>query len=158
MRCENVRDGPAGLPNVATVGPLTIYIGGKMVEVHPVGPAHTNGDVVVLFPDYRVLAAGDIFANGPGTSAQFVDYPGGGSVKAWPHALESVLELDFDTVVPGHGEVSTRGDSKLSRSFEAIQRDHDRIDSRIQVARQIEKVVRREFAWEDFHVQGRSTG
>ena len=67
-------------------------------------------DVVVLFPEQRVLAAGDIFANGPGTSAQLVDYPGGGSAKLWPQAVGQALELQFDTVIPGHGLVSTKAD------------------------------------------------
>ena len=140
--------------------PLTIYIGGKTVEIHPVGPAHTNGDVVVLFPDYRVLASGDIFANGPGTSAQLVDYPGGGSAKAWPHAIESALKLDFDTVVPGHGLVSKRSDLEayLDRSmrFSATMTGIDRAN--IGRATNIEKVVRRDFAWEDFHVQAALDG
>ena len=143
-----------GLPNVTAGGPLTIYIGGKTVEIHRVGPAHTNGDVVVLFPDYRVLASGDIFANGPGTSAQLVDYAGGGSAKAWPQAIESALKLDFDTVVPGHGLVSTRSDleayldrsKRFSATITELIREHRARET-------IEKVVRRDFAWEDFHVQ-----
>jgi glyoxylase-like metal-dependent hydrolase (beta-lactamase superfamily II) len=148
-----------GVPNVAADGPLTIYIGGKTVEIHPVGPAHTNGDVVVLFPDYRVLASGDIFANGPGTSAQLVDYPGGGSAKAWPHAIESALKLDFDTVVPGHGLVSKRSDLEeyLDRSmrFSATMTELIR---EYRSRENIEKVVRRDFAWEDFHVQAALDG
>src|SRR5690606_24601582 len=99
-----------GLPDVAVDDRATIYIGGKTVEIHPVGPAHTNGDLVVLFPDHGVLASGDIFANGEGTSAQLVDHAGGGSAKEWPKAVEAALELEFDTVVPGHGMVSTRAD------------------------------------------------
>lgn len=82
------------------------HSGGKTVEIHKVGRAHTDGDVVVLFPEQRVLAAGDVFANGPGTSAQLVDYAGGGSAKAWPQAVEQALLLSFDTVIPGHGLVS----------------------------------------------------
>ena len=126
---------------------LTIYIGGKTVEIHRVGRAHTNGDVVVLFPDYRVLASGDIFANGPGTSAQLVDYAGGGSAKAWPQAIESALELDFDTVVPGHGLVSTRSDLEAyldrSKRFSAT---HHRIDrANIGRASTSRRSFRREF-------------
>src|SRR5690606_31093022 len=99
-----------GLPDMTVSERAAIYIGGKTVEIHRVGPAHTGGDVVVLFPDYGVLATGDIFANGPGTSAQLVDHGGGGSAKQWPAAVESALELEFETVVPGHGLISTRAD------------------------------------------------
>ncbi len=148
-----------GLPNVTAGGPMTIYIGSKTVEIHPVGPAHTNGDVVVLFPDHRVLASGDIFANGPGTSAQLVDYAGGGSAKAWPQALAQALELDFDTVVPGHGVVSTRADLEAylerSRRFSATLSELTR---KYKSRADIEKVVRKKFEWEDFHVQAALDG
>ena len=71
----------AGLPNITVADAATIRIGGQTVEIHKIGRAHTNTDLVVLFPEQRLLAAGDIFANGPGTSAQLVDYAGGGSAK-----------------------------------------------------------------------------
>ena len=38
------------------------------VELYRVAPAHTGGDVIVLFSDEGVLASGDIFTNGEGTS------------------------------------------------------------------------------------------
>jgi len=153
-RSRMVATNQPGLPNVTAASPISLYIGGKPVEIHPVGPAHTNGDVVVLFPEHRVLAAGDIFANGPGTSAQLVDYAGGGSVKAWPQAIEQALALEFDTVVPGHGMVSTRADLEAyrdrARRFSSMLSDLTRQGKS---RADIEAVVRSDFAWEDFHVQ-----
>jgi glyoxylase-like metal-dependent hydrolase (beta-lactamase superfamily II) len=40
----------------------------------------------------------------------FIDYAQGGSFIEWSATLDRMLELDFDTVVPGHGPVSTRAD------------------------------------------------
>ncbi len=143
-----------GQPNITVSERATIHIGGKTVEIHKVGPAHTNGDVVVLFPDYRVLATGDIFANGPGTSAQLVDHGGGGSAKEWPKAVEAALELDFDTVVPGHGRISTRAD--LEAYHERTIRFSQVLTELVSQGKsrgEIETVVRGEFDWEDFHVQ-----
>jgi glyoxylase-like metal-dependent hydrolase (beta-lactamase superfamily II) len=74
-RARMVAQNQSGLPDVTLNDRAALYIGGKGVEIHSVSPAHTDGDVVVLFPDYGVLAAGDIFANGPGTSAQ-LSHPG----------------------------------------------------------------------------------
>ena len=34
---------------------------------------------------------------------ELVDYSGGGSSKEWTGTLDQALDLDFDTVVPGHG-------------------------------------------------------
>ncbi|MBN1239237.1 MAG: MBL fold metallo-hydrolase [Gammaproteobacteria bacterium] len=143
-----------GLPNVTVSDTATIHIGGKTVEIHPVGPAHTNGDVVVLFPDHGVLASGDIFANGEGTSAQLVDHAGGGSAKEWPKAVEAALELEFETVVPGHGVISTREDLEAylerSKRFSALMSE---LVSQGKSRAEIEAVVREDFDWEDFHVQ-----
>jgi glyoxylase-like metal-dependent hydrolase (beta-lactamase superfamily II) len=158
-RARMVATNQSGAPNVTLEAPTSIYIGGKAVEIHPVGPAHTNGDVVVLFPEHRVLAAGDIFANGPGTSAQLVDYAGGGSVKAWPAAIEQALALDFDTVVPGHGLVSARVD--LQAYLERAKRFSAMLSELTRQGKSradIEKVVRADFAWEDFHVQAALDG
>ena len=143
-----------GLPDITLGDRATLYIGGKTVEIHAVSSAHTNGDVVVLFPDYNVLAAGDIFANGPGTSAQFVDHGAGGSAKDWPDAVADALELDFETVVPGHGLVSTRADLEAYHARSLRFRDVlMELVSQGQSREEIEAVVRADFDWEDFHVQ-----
>ena len=153
-RARMVALNQSGLPDFAVSDSAALYIGGHTVELHRVSAAHTDGDVVVLFPDHRVLASGDIFANGPGTSAQFVDHAGGGSAREWPRAVAAALELDFDTVVPGHGLISTRAD--LEAYYQRTQRFSAVLS---ELARQgksraeIEAVVRADFDWEDFHVQ-----
>jgi glyoxylase-like metal-dependent hydrolase (beta-lactamase superfamily II) len=153
-RARMVAQNQSGLPDVTLNDRAALYIGGKGVEIHSVSPAHTDGDVVVLFPDYGVLAAGDIFANGPGTSAQFVDHAGGGSAKEWPNAVAEALELEFATVVPGHGLVSTRAD--LEAYHARSLRFRDVLSELVGQGRsrgEIEAVVRADFGFEDFHVQ-----
>ncbi len=158
-RARMVAVNQAGQPDITVGDHAALYLGGKAVEIHKVGRAHTNGDVVVLFPEQRVLAAGDIFANGPGTSAQLVDYPGGGSAKDWPKAVAEALELPFDTVVPGHGLVSTRADLEAFRAratrFAATLAQ---LVGQGKTRAEIEAVVRAEYAWEDFHVQAALEG
>jgi cyclase len=153
-RARMVAMNQPGLPDITVSDRASIYLGGKTVEIHRVGPAHTNGDVVVLFPEHRVIATGDIFANGPGTSAQLVDHAGGGSAQQWPRAVEQALALEFDTVVPGHGLISTRAD--LEAYHERTLRFRDVLSELVSRGRSradIETVVRADFAWEDFHVQ-----
>lgn len=153
-RARMVAANQSGLPDFTLSDRAALYIGGKTVELHRVTPAHTDGDVVVLFPDHGVLASGDIFANGPGTSAQLVDYAGGGSAKEWPKAVEAALALEFDTVVPGHGLISTRAD--LEAYHERTQRFSAVLAELVRQGKsqaEIEAVVRADFDWEDFHVQ-----
>ena len=97
-----------GLSNITFDGKASLHLGGKRVDLFYFGRAHTNGDIVALFPAQRVLAAGDMFTVGDATP-QLVDYPGGGSAKEWPQTVDGVLGLDFDQVVPGHGTVAHQG-------------------------------------------------
>lgn len=153
-RARMVAANQSGQPDFTIADHATLYLGGKTIEIHSVSPAHTDGDVVVLFPDYDVLASGDIFANGPGTSAQLVDAAGGGSARSWPMAVAQALELDFETVVPGHGLISTRAD--LEAYHDRTIRFREVLSELVSQGRsqdEIEAVVRSDFDWEDFHVQ-----
>jgi glyoxylase-like metal-dependent hydrolase (beta-lactamase superfamily II) len=44
-----------------------------------------------------------------------IDYAGGGSAKEWTKTLDSALQLDFDTVVPGHGSITTKQEMRKFR-------------------------------------------
>ncbi|MEU8227969.1 MBL fold metallo-hydrolase [Actinoplanes sp. NPDC048967] len=80
--------------------PTTLEVGGRAVEVLPLGPAHTRGDVVVWVPDARTLFAGDLLFIG-GTPMIW-----SGPVGNWIAACDRMLALDPVTVVPGHGPVT----------------------------------------------------
>jgi glyoxylase-like metal-dependent hydrolase (beta-lactamase superfamily II) len=158
-RARMVATNQPGQTNITFSDHASLHLGGKTVEIYKVGRAHTNGDVVVLFPEQRVLASGDIFANGPGTSAQLVDYAGGGSAKEWPKAVDQALQLDYDTVIPGHGLVSTKADLQAYR--QRAQRFSDTLSQLVRQGKSradIEMVVRTQFDWEDFHVNAALDG
>jgi len=103
-----------GQPGVTFVDRALIHLGGKAVELYFFGRAHTGGDVFAYFPAQRVLAAGDAFTFGAATP-QLVDYQNGGSAKDWTGTLDRALQLDFDTVVPGHGDVTTKAELRKFR-------------------------------------------
>ena len=50
-------------------------------------------------------------------------YAQGGSFLEWTGTLDGVLGLDFDTVIPGHGAVSTRDDVVKFRADLQAMRD-----------------------------------
>lgn len=92
----------------------TLSLGGKTIEATWLGRGHTDGDLVVRFVEDRVLQTGDLFFNGFWPN---IDLEAGGSVRWWPSTLDGVLDLDFDTVIPGHGPVATRADLERFRDF-----------------------------------------
>lgn len=152
-RARMVAANQPGQPDITVQPRGTLVLGGKMAEIYWFGRAHTDGDVVVLFPEQRVLAAGDMFTVGEGTP-QLIDYAGGGSAKEWTATVQQVLGLDFDTVVPGHGNVVTKAEMQSFR--ESTLRLTELITNAVKAGRSkadVEAIMRREFGWQDFHVQ-----
>jgi len=97
----------AALPPLTFSDELQLFLGGKEVQARYLGRGHTNGDAVVYFPSERVLHMGDLFING---SVPFADYSANGSLVEWDKTLENALQLDFETVIPGHGDLATKAD------------------------------------------------
>ncbi len=150
---ENMVDGKQpGLPTIVFEHHAHVYLGGKNVELYHFGRAHTNGDVVVLFPAQRTLAAGDMFTFGDDVP-ELIDYSGGGSAKEWTSTLDSALQLDFNNVVPGHGNVTTKAEMRKYRDSTVRLRNRvHELNVQKKSRADIEKVMRTEFHWADLHV------
>ena len=142
-----------GQANITLENSVRLFVGGKRIEVYRFGRAHTDGDIVVLFPDHRVLSAGDMFTVGDATP-QLVDYAGGGSARDWPVTLDGVLKLDFDQVVPGHGVVVAKQELRKFRdsTMSLKNRVRDMIAKKSAKA-EIEKMLRTDFKFADLHIQ-----
>jgi cyclase len=119
---EDTPGTPIGLPRITFSDEFSVHLGGKEVRAKYFGRGHTNGDAVIYFPDLKVIHTGDLFlgrtaareqvaapARPPGVNI-YVDYAQGGSFFEWTKTLEGALQLDFDSVIPGHGPVSSRND------------------------------------------------
>jgi cyclase len=106
------------MPTLTFEGELTRRVGSKTVRLIQVGPAHTGGDVLVYVPADRVLFTGDmLFING---------HPiiWAGPVGNWIKACQLMLDLDVDTIVPGHGPVTDkRGAAAVKAYLEYIERE-----------------------------------
>jgi cyclase len=141
-----------GLPTVTFEHHASMWLGGKAVEIYHFGRAHTNGDAVILFPAQRVLAAGDMFTFGDDVP-ELIDYSGGGSGKEWTSTLDSALKLDFDRVVPGHGNVTTRQEMQKFRQSTVTLRNrvHEMVVQKKNRG-DVEKMLRTEFHFADLHI------
>ncbi len=81
------------------------------------GPAHTAADVAVWFPTSRVLITGDLCFIGVTPLAV------NGLVSGWIAALETLIALQPEVVIPGHGSIGTGKDLITVRDyFLAVQR------------------------------------
>jgi glyoxylase-like metal-dependent hydrolase (beta-lactamase superfamily II) len=98
-------------------GELSLAVGGRELHLIEVGPAHTVGDLIVHVPDARVCFAADVLFVG------VAPIMWAGPTPHWIAALERILALDVDVVVPGHGPVSGRAEVELLRDHLAWLED-----------------------------------
>jgi len=151
---EDTPGTPIGLPGITFSDEFSVHLGGKAVRTMHFGRGHTNGDAIVYFLDLKVIHTGDLFiaqtaaatgqsdeavANKPPGVNIYVDYAQGGSFLKWTETLDAVLELDFDTVIPGHGPISTRDDIVTFRAD--LQAMRDRIAAMILAGATKDQVV-----------------
>ena len=134
-RRNTVRNELAGPAEVVYADHTSVFLGDVEVQAHHVGRGHTNGDSVIYFPDLRTVHTGDLFIYGQrldgSTLSPFIDYGNGGDGSEWIDTLDRVLDLDFDTAIPGHGPVMTKSDVRVFRHrFQTLlDRMHNLIDS-----------------------------
>jgi len=113
---EFFTDAPHTLPNETFSGAHRLDFGDKHIQLASPGLGHTDGDLVVVFEEERVIHMGDLLFNGHYPN---IDLEAGGSIKAWPATLDRAMELDFDRVIPGHGAVTDRAGIKQFQRFMA---------------------------------------
>lgn len=101
-------------PNVTLTTQMTLFRGDREIQIRYLGRGHTAGDVVVYLPREKAVITGDLLTDG--TSNMSDAYP-----AEWATTLEELKKLDFDTVIPGHGEAFT--DKAKIDYFAAYLRD-----------------------------------
>jgi cyclase len=99
------------LPTETFSGELSLAVGGTAVDLLELGPAHTEGDVVAVVPSQRVLFAGDLLFIG-GHPIVWA-----GPVANWVAALDRILAMDVDVIVPGHGPVTDKAGVRNLRAY-----------------------------------------
>jgi cyclase len=95
------------LPVVTFEGPTALYLNGQAVRLSPMPAAHTDGDVMIEFPQLDVLVVGDFFRS---VGYPVADRNNGGSFRGIVDALGIAIGRagPATRVVPGHGPLSNR--------------------------------------------------
>jgi cyclase len=89
-------------PTKTFSGAMDMRVGDKAVRLIEVGPAHTGGDVLVHVPGDKAVFTGDILFI-DGTPLMWA-----GPVANWIRACETIIAMDVDVIVPGHGPVTDK--------------------------------------------------
>ena len=101
-------------PNVTLTQSMTLFRGSREIRILHLGRAHTAGDVIVYLPKERIIATGDLLV-------EATSYMGDAFFTEWVETIEALKKVDFDTVLPGHGQAFT-GKAKLDH-WQAYVRD-----------------------------------
>ncbi len=92
-------------------GELRLDVGGREVHLIEIGPAHTEGDILVHVPDARVLFTADILFIGS-TPVMWA-----GPVENWLAALDRILGMEIDAIVPGHGPITDKAGVRQVKAY-----------------------------------------
>jgi len=111
---EQVKETKVTPPNLTLDRKMTLFRGGREIQILYVGRGHTDTDVVVFLPKERIVCTGDLMES-------VISYMGDAYADEWPATLDRLKALDFDTVMPGHGVVF-KGKSKID-AFQRYLRD-----------------------------------
>jgi cyclase len=101
-------------PTVTLTHTMTLHRGSREIRILHLGRAHTAGDVIVYLPRERIIATGDLLVEG-------TSYMGDAFFTEWIDTIEALKQVDFETVLPGHGRAFT-GKAKLDQ-WQAYLRD-----------------------------------
>jgi glyoxylase-like metal-dependent hydrolase (beta-lactamase superfamily II) len=119
VRSNFLRIGQPGEPNITFADQAAVFSGGVEVQLLHLGRGHTSGDTVIYFPDLKTVHAGDLIVDG----MPVIDYAGGGSAVEFVSTIGALLELDCDTLIPGHGRLMTKQEvADYKARFEELNR------------------------------------
>ncbi|MDI5974980.1 MBL fold metallo-hydrolase [Amycolatopsis magusensis] len=104
------------LPDRLLTDRVELNIGGRRVDLVHLGPAHSDNDVVVHVPDVSVVFAGDLVEVAPPGSFSAESFGTDTTLSGWPGALDDLLALGAEVIVPGHG-------APVDREFGVAQKD-----------------------------------
>ncbi|ULA62821.1 MAG: hypothetical protein LZF86_70022 [Nitrospira sp.] len=92
---------------------MSIELGGTQVELIYTGKNHSDNSLVVLLPQHKILFAVDFIpVETLAYRTLFDSYP-----DEWIESLKRVEQLDFETLVPGHGKIGTKAHVGLFREY-----------------------------------------
>jgi len=103
-------------PEITFTGRTVLYRGDKEIVLIPIG-GHTTATTVVYFPNEKLLFTGDaVVTNRPPFLSQ-------GDTKQWLEALTFLRKLNYDVLVPGHGELTGKeATERMSEYLRLVRR------------------------------------
>ena len=98
------------LPTMAFERTMKLYRRDREIHLLYLGRAHTEGDVFVYLPREKVVVTGDAVIG-------WTPFMGDGYPEDWVTTIDRLAELDFDTLIMGHGRPAGRDWLRTFRGY-----------------------------------------
>jgi glyoxylase-like metal-dependent hydrolase (beta-lactamase superfamily II) len=101
------------VPQITFSDAMTIELGGKTVELSYPGEGYSQSLIVMRFPDEKALFTADLVTvrRLPFETLEDSYFP------QWIDAIKSVEAMDFQLLVPGHGQLGNKADASDHRAY-----------------------------------------
>ncbi|MBF0437815.1 MAG: MBL fold metallo-hydrolase [Magnetococcales bacterium] len=99
------------VPTMAFSEKLLIDLGDVEIQLIRFAPSHTAGSVVVYLPKHKLLFAGDILFT------DFHPFLADGDFNGWSKTIDSLLAMDVERIIPGHGPLSSKKDLQEMQAY-----------------------------------------
>jgi len=104
--------------SVTVDGKTTYHYGRTIVEIIPMAPAHTYGDLVVYLPQHKILFAGDL------AFFYVAPFANNSHVTRWLEWIDVIMKMDVDVIVPGHGPIGGKSHlAEMGEYFQVLKRE-----------------------------------
>ncbi|MBN1273767.1 MAG: MBL fold metallo-hydrolase [Candidatus Aminicenantes bacterium] len=123
------------LPSMTFTESLTIHSGETAFELYYYGPAHTNGDIIIYFPQEKVAILGDLYFK---NRDPLIHMHKNGSSFGLAHALEQILALDADIFLSGHSEPAARED--IQEYYQALKEKQKKVKDLVEAGKSLDDV------------------
>jgi glyoxylase-like metal-dependent hydrolase (beta-lactamase superfamily II) len=102
--------------------PETLMAGATRIELGPLPPAHTDGDIYAFLPAANVLMTSDVLTVG---RYPVPDYSTGGWIGGLIDAATALLDIanDRTRLVPGIGPVQSKADLQAEKEMLTVVKD-----------------------------------
>lgn len=108
-------------PTVTFGEGLVLHQDDREIHFLHLGKGNTAGDIVMWLPDEKIVAAGDLVVRP--TPYGYGSYPG-----QWAETLRKLKALDFETLIPGHGELQ-RDQQYVDLLIETLEMVDERMEA-----------------------------
>jgi glyoxylase-like metal-dependent hydrolase (beta-lactamase superfamily II) len=111
LKPEDIAGTEVAVPTLSFSEQLAVDLGGVEVRLIRTSPSHTPGSLVVYVPSRRLLFAGDILFT------DFHPFLADGDMPGWTGTIDTLVGMDVERIVPGHGPLSTKKDLREMKEY-----------------------------------------